>query len=109
MDTDTLMFIENIQINFDHTKRIHDPVNCLNWILILPRDASYNSATERRYDPAQRKHPFLLALRRWGRLARRRPQRAKSKEKRVFSQATLTIFLAIDEPSPLPKQLSIQT
>ena len=49
------MFIENIQIDFDYTKRIHDPVNRLNWILlILPLDATYNSATERRYDPAQR-------------------------------------------------------
>ena len=33
---------------------VHDPVNRLNWILILPRDATHNSATERRYDPAQR-------------------------------------------------------
>ena len=59
MDTDTLMFIENIQINFDYTKRIHDPVNCLNWILILPRDATYNSATERRYDPAPTSLPDI--------------------------------------------------
>ena len=35
MDTDTLMFIENIQINFDYTKWIHYPVNRLNWILII--------------------------------------------------------------------------
>ena len=42
-----------------------------------------------------RKHPFLLALRRWGRLARRNdvPPRekspaAKSEEKRMFSQGT---------------------
>ena len=31
--------------------------------------------------PSLRKHPFLLALRRWGRFA-------KSEEKRVFSQAS---------------------
>ena len=48
------MFIENILINFYYTKRIRDPVIRLNWILILPRDATYNSTTERRYDPAQR-------------------------------------------------------
>ena len=75
-------------------------------------DATYNSATERRYDPAQRhpwhslqKHPFL-ALRRWGRFARRPPQRAKSEEKR---RLPLIIFLATDKPSPVPKQFSIQT
>ena len=49
------MFIEKNQLNFDYTcdytKRIQDPVNRLNWILI---DATCNSATERRYDPAQR-------------------------------------------------------
>ena len=33
-----------------------------------------------------RKHPFLLALRRWGRFARNVPA-AKSEEKRMFSQA----------------------
>ena len=43
MDTDTLMFIGNIQINFDYTK--YCPATL---------DATYNSATERRYDPAQR-------------------------------------------------------
>ena len=80
MDTDTLMFIENIQIHFDYAKRIHDTVYRLDWILILPRDATYNSATERRYDQAQRKQLFFLALRRWERLARRRPQWAKSEE-----------------------------
>ena len=49
------MFIENIQIDFDYAKRIHDPVNRLNWILlILPRDATYNSATEHKCDLAQR-------------------------------------------------------
>ena len=31
-----------------------------------------------------RKHPFLLALRRWGRFAR---MKTKSEEKRMFSQA----------------------
>ena len=39
-----------------------------------------------------RKHPFLLALRRWGRFARIPPREtspaAKSEEKRMFSQAT---------------------
>ena len=50
---DTVMFIENNQLNFDYTKRIHHPVNRLNWILILHHDATHNSATERRYDPAQ--------------------------------------------------------
>ena len=36
-----------------------------------------------------RKHLLLLALRRWGRFARRFPA-AKSEEKRMFSQAKLT-------------------
>ena len=34
-------------------------------------------------NPSWRKHPFLLALRHWGRFA-------KSEEKRMFSQAKLT-------------------
>ena len=34
-----------------------------------------------------RKHPFLLALRRWVRFARNVPTAAKSVEKRMFSQA----------------------
>ena len=35
-----------------------------------------------------RKHPFFLALRRWGRFAQGRPQRAaKSQKERIFSQA----------------------
>ena len=34
-----------------------------------------------------RKHPFLLAPRRWGRSARETSSAAKSEEKRMFSQA----------------------
>ena len=48
-----------------------------------------------------RKHPFLLALRRWGRFARTNvvPPRktspaAKSEEKRMFSQATIDAVLS---------------
>ena len=42
------------------------------------------------------KHPFLLPLRRWGRVARNRPPRetspaAKSEEKRMFSQASSSV------------------
>ena len=47
-----------------------------------------------------RKHPFLLALRRWGRFARRNdlPPRetspaAKSEEKRILSQAKLCFVI----------------
>ena len=38
-----------------------------------------------------RKHPFLLALRRWGRFPRETSPEAKSEEKRMFSQATTGI------------------
>ena len=34
-----------------------------------------------------RKHPFLLALRRWGRFAQRTSPAGKSEEERMFSQA----------------------
>ena len=61
MDTDTRMFIENIQIDFDYTKWIHRPVNRLDWILILHRDATYNSATERRHDPAPTPLPDIAS------------------------------------------------
>ena len=41
--------------------------------------------TKNRMLNSLRKHPFLLALRRWGRFA---TPAAKSEEKRMFSQAT---------------------
>ena len=101
MDTDTLLsVIENIQINFDYTKRISDPVNRLNCVLILPRGATY-STRGNRTSPLTKSAKTSVSPRSslLERCARRRPQLAKSEEKRVFSQAT----------SPVPKQLSKQT
>ena len=65
-----------------------------NTILDDADSANRNNFVPSRSLTSLRKHPFLLALRRWGRFARRNvvPPRetspaAKSEEKRTFSQA----------------------
>ena len=68
----------------------------LVWVIleknILQTDFEGKKILEGNTLPNLRKHPFLLALRRWGRFARDVPPRetspaAKSEEKRMFSQA----------------------
>ena len=114
------MFVENIQIHFDYTKRIHDPGTCnrLNRILILPRDSWRYLISATEADTIQPNVSPDIAC--WnirfsslftaGDISRGDvPRGRRARRNGCFRRLPLTIFLATDKPSPVPKQFSIQT
>ena len=111
MDTDALRFIENIQINFDYTK-------WYTTLLIALIGSSYCPATlhiirQQNVDTTQPNvSPDIASLFAAGDVSRGdRPSglTARRNVNGCFRRLPLTIFLATDKPSPVPKQFSIQT